>query len=200
MRNKKMIHNDPALLAELASACEIGHLALVTPKGEPRSIALNFAISGHAVIFHGALTGEKYEAIAAGGTMGFTIARPYSVIPSYWIGPKYASTATHYFKSVEIRGQCSIITDTREKIAGLQALMDKYQPEGGYDAIDPQDPAYASALDHVGVFSLSIDSWTGKRKFGQGKPEKMLHDFIDQLRMRGGPMDKETAEEIRKDL
>ncbi len=195
MRRQKNASNDPALLAELASACEIGHLALVTPTGVPRSIALNFALRDNAIIFHGAQAGEKYDAISAGGPMGFTMARPYSVIPSYWISPKYASSTTHYFKSVEIRGECRIISGMQEKIAGLEALMEKYQPERGYEAISAEVPAYAKALEHVGVFRLDIKSWTGKVSFGQGKPEKLLLGFIDQLRMRGEGMDDELRDQ-----
>ncbi len=200
MRRKASICNDPALLDELAAKCEIGHLALITPNGVPRSIALNFALCGQSVIFHGALAGEKYQAIAAGVTVGFTIALPYSLIPSYWISPQYASTATQYFKSVEIRGRCSIVTDTKEKIAGLEALMNKYQPDGGYDPIDCNEPTYASALEKVGVFQIEIESWTGKKTFGQGKSENILEHFIDQLLTRGGAMDEETAQEIRLNL
>jgi len=198
MKNNNAIYNDTAILSELAETCEIGHLAIITPGGVPRSIALNFALRGNTIIFHGALTGEKFDAMVAGGPVGFTIARPYSVIPSHWITPRFAGTATHYFKSVEICGECHIVTDQQEKIAGLVALMEKYQPEGKYDVIDSDDPKYATALENVGVFRLNIESWTSKRKFGQGKPKKIQATIIDQLRMRAKVMDEETANEIGK--
>ena len=78
--------------------------------------------------------------------------------------------------------------------------MEKQQPEGKYDPIDPAVPSYAKALENVGVFRIVPDSWTGKVKFGQNEPEKLRRVFVEKLRERGGPMDEETAREIERGL
>jgi nitroimidazol reductase NimA-like FMN-containing flavoprotein (pyridoxamine 5'-phosphate oxidase superfamily) len=196
MRRRELATDDPALFAEVARHCEVGYLTLVTADGFPRTIALNFGVVDETVYFHGALEGEKYELIRAAPRAGFTMARVYSFIPSYWSAPRYACPATQFFKSVEIKGACEEVVDPAGKAAGLMALMEKQQPEGGYDPIDPAVAPYTKALEHVGVFRVVPDSWTGKVKFGQNEPEKLRRIFVEKLRERGGPMDEETAREI----
>ena len=76
--------------------------------------------------------------------------------------------------------------------------MVKHQPEGNYDTIDPAVPQYRKALEHVGVFAVRCDSWTGKVKFGQNEPEKLRRIFVQKLRERNRAMDEATAREIEK--
>lgn len=196
MRRTELESADRELFRELADSCEVGYLALVTAAGYPRSIALNFAAVAETIYFHGALAGEKFDLIAASPRAGFSIVQPYSFIPSHWSAPRYACPATHFFKSVEIKGICAAVDDPAEKARGLGALMDKHQPEGGFEPIDPALPHYAKALENVGVFRVTPDSWTGKIKFGQNEPEKLRRIFVEKLRERGGPMDEATAREI----
>jgi len=200
VRRSELESDDRALFAELADTCEVGFLSLVTASGYPRAIALNFAAIGETIYFHGALEGEKFELILATPRVGFTIVKAYSYIPSTWSAPRYACPATQFFKSIEIKGTCSVVDDPAEKGRGLGALMAKHQPEGGFDPIDPGVPVYAKALEGVGVFRVVPDSWTGKVKFGQNEPEKLRRIFVEKLRERGGIMDEETAREIEQGL
>lgn len=196
MRRTELESADRDLFRDLADTCEVGYLSLVTAEGYPRGVALNFAAVGETIYFHGALEGEKFELIQSAPHAGFTIVKAYSFIPSTWSAPRYACPATHFFKSIEIKGVCCSVEDSAEKALGLGALMDKHQPEGGFDPIDPDVPIYAKALAGVGVFRVVPDSWTGKVKFGQNEPEKLRRIFVEKLRERGGPMDEETAREI----
>ncbi len=200
MRRTELESADVGLFRDLAATCEVGYLSLVTAEGFPRAIALNFAAVGETIYFHGALEGEKFELIQAAPRAGFSIVKPYSFIPSTWSAPRYACPATQFFKSIEIKGICSEVEDPAERALGLSALMDKHQPEGGFDPIDPAVPIYAKALAGVGVFRVVPDSWSGKVKFGQNEPEKLRRIFVEKLRERGGPMDEETAREIEKTL
>ena len=200
MRRTELESADVGLFRDLAATCEVGYLSLVTAEGFPRAIALNFAAVGETIYFHGALEGEKFELIQAAPRAGFSIVKPYSFIPSTWSAPRYACPATQFFKSIEIKGICSEVEDPAEKALGLSALMDKHQPEGGFDPIDPAVPIYAKALAGVGVFRVVPNSWSGKVKFGQNEPEKLRRIFVEKLRERGGPMDEETAREIEKTL
>ena len=200
MRRSELESSDRVLFAELAATCEVGYISLVTAAGYPRAIALNFAAIGETIYFHGALEGEKFDLIQTTPRVGFTIVKAYSYIPSTWSAPRYACPATQFFKSIEIKGTCSAVDDPAEKARGLGALMDKHQPEGGFDPIDPSVPVYAKALESVGVFRVVADSWTGKVKFGQNEPEKLRRIFVEKLRERGGVMDEETAREIESEL
>jgi hypothetical protein len=99
-----------------------------------------------------------------------------------------------YFKSVLIRGTASIMDDLEEKAKVLTALMEKLQPEGGYDPIDPADPAYVPRIHGVAVVAITPDSITAKFKFGQNLPETRARHIRGRLAERNEPLDAETAE------
>lgn len=202
MRRRELASADLALFAEVAARAEIGHFVIVTPDGWPRAVAVNFCAVGQRIYFHGALAGEKHDAVAVpgGARAGFTMNLPHSMIPSYWTAPGFACPATHFFKSVEIKGRCTLVDDAAEKAVALQALMEKYQPEGGFDPIDPAESRYAKALKNVGVYRIDADSWSGKVKFGQNEPARLRRRFVEELRKRGLPVDLATADEIEKTL
>jgi nitroimidazol reductase NimA-like FMN-containing flavoprotein (pyridoxamine 5'-phosphate oxidase superfamily) len=201
VRRRELASADEALFAEVAARAEIGHFVIVTPEGWPRAVAVNFCAVAGRIYFHGALAGEKHDAVAAGGVrVGFTMNLPHSMIPSDWTAPGHACPATHFFKSVEIKGRCSLVADRAEKAVALQALMEKYQPEGGFDPVDPAQSRYAKALDGVGVFRIDPETWSGKVKFGQNEPARLRRRFVAELRRRGRPVDLATAAEIEKTL
>ena len=115
MRRTELESADLDLFRDLADTCEVGYLSLVTDAGYPRAVALNFAAVGETIYFHGALEGEKFELIQAAPRAGFTIVKAYSFIPSTWSAPRYACPATHFFKSIEIKGVCSPVDDPAGK-------------------------------------------------------------------------------------
>ena len=198
MRRHELESHDPELFAELARRCEIGYLAVVTADGTPRAVPLNFAAVEQAVYFHGAPAGEKFELLRAGPRVSFLMALPYSILPSHWMAKDYACPATHYFKSVDARGTCAPCDDVVERARGLQALMEKYQPEGRFKPITADDPIYANALRTVSLFRLAVETWSGKVKFGVNETESVRRAMIERLRERGEPRDLETAREIEK--
>jgi nitroimidazol reductase NimA-like FMN-containing flavoprotein (pyridoxamine 5'-phosphate oxidase superfamily) len=200
MRRRELAADDPALFAEVARDCMVGYLTLVASGGAPRSVALNFAVLAGDIVFHGALAGEKHDLLCAAPAAGFTMVKEYSFIPSDWTAPESACPATHFFKSVEVRGRGEVIADDAVKAAALQALMEKYQPGGGYRPIAPDAPLYRGALRGVGVFRVRTESWTGKVKFGQNEPERLRRIFVARLRERGAPVDLATADEIEATL
>lgn len=200
MRRGELESRDNVLFDEVARDCMVGFLTLVTPEGQPRSIALNFAALDRDIVFHGALAGEKFMLMQAGPRAGFTMVKEYSFIPSYWSAPEHACPATHFFKSVEIAGRAVVVEDPAYKARALQALMEKMQPEGAYVPLDHTLPMYRGALQKVGVFRVVNEGWTGKAKFGQNEPARLRRVFIEKLRERGAPLDLLTAAEIEKTL
>jgi len=185
-----------ATFLQIAAEASVGHLGIITPDGYPRVVPVNFVAVGETIYFHGAIRGEKFLAFHDRPKVTLSIDIPYALVPSYWRSEKYACPATQYFKSALVKGRGVIVEDADEKARALQALMEKHQPEGGYETIDPAVPHYAKALEHVGVYRVRCDSWSGKIKFGQDEPEKLQRTFIEKLRERGGPMDEATALEI----
>ena len=200
MRRKELAVHGPEFFAEIARDCRVGHLALAIPGVGPRSIAVDFAAIEQDIYFHGALAGEKYTAICDGPPAGFTMVKELSFIPSRWLSARHACPATHLFKSVEIRGRCRVVAEAGTKARALQALMDKYQPEGGFTPVDPELDLYRGSLANVGVFRIETDTWTGKAKLAQNETEAIRRRIIDGLRERGEELDLLTAAEISATL
>lgn len=185
---------------EVLDQAEIGSLGIIVADGSPRVIPVNFArVSMDGMIgFHCAMEGEKWEAFQSEPFVTFSAIIPHAIIPSYWTTNTHASGATHYFKSVQINGQLKVVTQPTEKAYILQALMEKYQPEGQYLPVAAEEPMYVKSLKETGVIEIRPERVTAKMKFGQNLPEHTRLKLIELLNERGRPIDLATAEEIRK--
>ena len=160
---------DLELLSELSRSNQIGHLAIVSRDGYPRTMQVNFVLVGDRIYFHGAPDGEKAEALARGDRVTFCVYTALAATPSYWRSANYACPASQYFRTALVRGRGGIVRDPREKTAALQALMEKHQPEGGFERIDT------------------------RVKLGQNLSEATRRTVIEKLVKRDGPGDAETA-------
>jgi predicted FMN-binding regulatory protein PaiB len=78
--------------------------------------------------------------------------------------------------------------------------MQKYQPEGRFKKVTPQDPLYSKVLSATGVFGLVAEEVVGKFKFAQNKSEADRKKIAAKLKERGTPADLLFAEEILKTL
>ncbi|MBI5179446.1 MAG: pyridoxamine 5'-phosphate oxidase family protein [Nitrospinae bacterium] len=183
------------------STAPVGQVGIVDAQGYPRVAPLNFVWHGGKVYFHGAMAGEKFSYFKnAECKVAFSADLPYSSIPSYWIAEKYACPATIFFKSVHIKGKGSVVEDAREKAEALQKLMEKYQPEGGFAPITPDDPLYQKPLAETAVFRIDPEQTEVKSKFAQNRPAEVRRALIAKLEERDRGMDRATADEIRKTL
>ncbi len=121
-------------------------------------------------------------------------------IPSHFTAEENAAAATVAFQSVQVRGRCRTIEDPEEKCAILNQLMHKYQPEGRYKKISPEDPLYRKVLSSTGVYALVVEGITGKFKLLQNKSEADRRKIVAKLQGRGTPADLTMAQEILKNL
>lgn len=170
-----------------------GHLAFVRPDGTPGLVALNFVRVGEALYFHGAMEGEKVAALEREPRVTFMVDDDYSLVPSYFRGPELACPATQYYKAAVIHGVAAFVEGREEKAAGLQWLMEKLQPEGGYRPITATDPMYRKSLATTAVIRLEIQQLTAKFKFGQNLPKRTRGKVARQLTSRAGGRDVETV-------
>ncbi|HEY7506178.1 MAG TPA: pyridoxamine 5'-phosphate oxidase family protein, partial [Nitrososphaera sp.] len=91
-----------------------------------------------------------------------------------------ASQADTLYISVVIKGRASIVEDNKEKALALNALMEKYQKEGRYEALDPD----MTSVHEVAVIKVVPTDMRGKYKIGQhwARPYrlKMAQNIIDR--------------------
>jgi len=199
MRRKEFEVKDRELLEEVLQTAEIGHLAFNGPDGWPRITPLNFIYDGR-ILWHGAVAGERFECLKKDPRATFVAVSVQVYIPSHFASEENATAATAAFKSVAIRGRCRPIEDPEEKCSVLNRLMHKYQPEGRFRKIMPDDPLYSKVLLATGIYLLQIEEIAGKFKFVQNKSEEDRRKIIARLRERGTPTDMVVANEILKTL
>ncbi len=177
--------NDSGL--ELLAKAETIHLATTTTEGQPVLRALHAVLVDGVLAFHGAKAGEK--ALCLGRTSVASAHRVLANVPSYFIDPERACPATTYYQSVQVKGQLVEVEDLDKKANVIAALMEKYQPEGGYADIDSASPLYENALRGLLVYGIRIESITAKQNLGQHRNGDEARLVLEGLWQRGLPED-----------
>ncbi len=199
MRRKEFEVTDQTRMEEVLRSAEIGTLAVNGPDGWPRVTALNFAYDGR-ILWHGAVAGERFECLKQDPRASFFAVSMQSYLPSHFLLEDNATGSSVAFKSVAVRGRCQFIEDPEEKCSVLNLLMEKYQPEGRYRRLTPEDERYKKVLRATGVFALVPETMTGKFKFAQQKSEEDRRRIAEKLRERGTASDLRVAEEMIKTI
>jgi len=199
MRRKEFEVVDKSRIEEVLMRAEIGHLAFNGPDGWPRGTALNYAYDGR-IVWHGAVAGERFECLKQDPRATFLAVSLQTYLPSHFLSEENATGSSVAFKSVAVRGRCRFVEDPEEKCVALNLLMEKYQPEGRYKKITPEDEMYKKVLRATGVFALIPEAMTGKFKLAQQKSEDDRRQLAAKLRERGAPSGLLVAAEMMRTL
>ena len=152
MRKAKYEITDRGRIEALLASCPVGRLGTVGADGAPTVKPLNFAYDDGKIYFHGAREGEKIEDIRRDPRVCFEIDVALGYVPARQQGCQ----ATYRYESVIVRGTARIIERHEERLAALDALMRKYQPEGDYGAYVDEKLALTR------VVCIDIKEMTGK--------------------------------------
>jgi nitroimidazol reductase NimA-like FMN-containing flavoprotein (pyridoxamine 5'-phosphate oxidase superfamily)/ribosomal protein S18 acetylase RimI-like enzyme len=188
MRRDEFVENRQELIEEILDQVQTGHLALTDEHGWPVVKTMHFARLSGRVVFHGALAGERAERVGAQAC--FAADRLLANLPSYWRSPDLPCQASAFYVSVMAKGTLFAIEEPEEKARALQALMEKYQPEGGYERLTAGARA---ALASVLVLGLDLAGAEGKLKVGQNLTPTVRRHLYGKLLERGLPGDREAA-------
>ena len=175
---------------EFLSSQQTGRIASIDDNGFPQIIPMNFVFINDAVYMHSHIRGEKLDNIKRNQKVGFEVDKSLEFLPSYFSDPTDASLADTLYISVVIKGNASIVSDKEEKTNALNGLMEKYQPEGGYEPISPD----MDVLKGVEVIKVVPKSLKGKYKIGQNMDMKSRVDLAKQIFERNTPTAKETLD------
>ena len=200
VRRPETVTTEQAEIEGILMNAEVGSLGIVTEEGSPRVVPVNYVSEGSTVYFHGAMKGEKYEALRREPRVTFSVYIPLSVIPSYWLAEENALGATHFFKSVQIDGRAQLVEDAGEKARALQSLMEKYQPEGKFKQVTVDEPLYQAVLGKTLIVMIEPDRVSARLKLGQNYTETTRRRLIKLLDERAEGPDIETAAEMRRTL
>jgi len=141
----------------------VGRICSIDKDGYPQIIPMNFVFLNDAVYMHSHTRGEKLDNIRSNCKVGFEVDREVEFLPSYFTHPTDASQSDTLYISVVIKGIGAIIEDRQEKTLALNGLMEKYQPEGGYEKLTPD----MEVVDEVAIIKVVPNTMHGKYKIGQ---------------------------------
>lgn len=191
MRRSEFQIEDTAAITSFLNDCEYGVISLIS-SGKPYGVTVNFAYKEGKIYFHGSLEGRKAEAIEADARCSFTAVKPYAYIPSYFSDTRSACPATQFFASVTAEGYVIRLDAMDQKAFGLSALMEKMQPEGGYEPIDAANPIHTKMLEKTGVYAIESDRITFKVKAGQNLSKERYDALTKHMQARDTASDHET--------
>ena len=174
----------------------VGRISTVDEDGFPQIIPMNFVFIDDAIYMHSHPRGEKIQNLLQNDKVGFEVDRELEFLPSYFEDPKNASLADTLYISIVIKGIASIVKDREEKTMALNGLMEKYQPEGGYDPITSD----MRVLDGVAIIKVVPKILTGKYKIGQHISPLDRLSLAQKILKRNSPTSKETIRIMGFDL
>ncbi len=175
-------------IIEFLNQQETGRVCSVDKDGYPQIIPMNFVYTNDAIYMHSHPRGEKLENIKKNPKVGFEVDQSLEFLPSYFTSPTDASQADTLYISVVIKGNASIVSDRNEKTMALNALMQKYQPEGGYEPISPE----MGVVDEVAIIRVKPSTMKGKYKIGQHLDQRTRLNLAKKILERNSATSKNT--------
>jgi uncharacterized protein len=158
----------------------VGRIASLDENGYPQVIPMNFVYHKGVIYMHSHPFGEKLDNIRRNPNVGFEVDQHICFLPSYYFHISDASQADTLYISVVIKGKAEIVQRNEEKALALNALMEKYQKEGRYEALDANMPS----VHEVAIIKVIPRDMRGKYKIGQhwARPYrlKMARNIIER--------------------
>ena len=186
----------PQKIAEFLNAEHVGRVASVDKDGFPQIIPMNFAYINGVIYMHSHTRGEKLDNIKANPKVGFEVDREVEFLPSYFSSPTDASQADTFYISVVIKGDGIIVNDKKEKTLALNALMEKYQPEGGYEKLTPQ----MDVIDEVAIIKVIPRTIRGKYKIGQNLDKTTRTEIARKILQKNSSTARQTLKTMGFDI
>ena len=177
-------------IIEFLNRQSTGRVCSIDKDGYPQIIPMNFVYARDAIYMHSHTKGEKIDNITRNRKVGFEVDQSLEFLPSYFSSPTDASQADTLYISVVVKGHGNIVTERDEKAFALNALMEKYQPEGRYEPIR-QD---MRVVDEVAIIRVVPQSMRGKYKIGQHLDRKTRLELARLILERDSPTAKNTVD------
>jgi len=152
---KKEIREKPTIEGLLVQ-CAVGRLGTIGRGGSPVVKPLNFVYHEGRIYFHSAREGEKIEDIRRDERVCFEVDLPLAFARAEGSPCK----ADYRYQSVICTGRARLVEEREEKLVALKALMEKYQPEGGYGEF-PEEKVALTAVVRIDILTM-----TGKQDLG----------------------------------
>lgn len=183
-------------IAQFLNEEHVGRIASLDGDGFPQIIPMNFAFLNGVIYMHSHTRGEKLDNIKTNPKVGFEVDREVEFLPSYFSSPTDASQADTLYISVVIKGDGVIINDKEEKTLALNALMEKYQPEGRYEKLTPE----MHVVDEVAIIKVIPKTMRGKYKIGQHMDKTTRTEIARKILEKNSPTARQTVQIMGFDI
>ncbi len=154
MRRQERAVTDTAEIDELIKRCDCCRLG-ITNGTEVYVVPLSFGYirdgKQHALYFHCAGEGRKLDMIAENARVGFEMDVLHGLVTA-----KSACGYSCYYESVIGSGSISVLSDEKEKLTGMAAVMRHYTGREDWHFDE-------AALRHTTILRLDIDWLSAKR-------------------------------------
>lgn len=156
MRRRDRELGDKETILAILEQAPVGRMATVNRKGFPVIKPVNFLYWDGKIYLHSSTKGEKISDIRRGSPVCFEVDEPIAYVAA--MGPVCRST--YYYRSIIVKGNAAMVSRLDKKLGILKRLMEKYQPEGGYQGVTKE------ILKRTAVIEISIREITGKEHLG----------------------------------
>src|SRR4029077_9896197 len=180
----------------LVQSQELARLVTVGDDAMPHVGLYPFVYDGKTVDLHLVRSDEQIQDLKARPRCVLEVDEVLAVIPSYWVHSEYAGAGTACHGTVIFECEARVEEDPEAVAAQQQRLLARYQPEGGFRPLDPNNPLYRGAMAQLAAVTLQINRWRAKFKLGQNRPVEARRQVIAELRKRGRPNDGRAADAL----
>jgi nitroimidazol reductase NimA-like FMN-containing flavoprotein (pyridoxamine 5'-phosphate oxidase superfamily)/ribosomal protein S18 acetylase RimI-like enzyme len=162
-------------------------VAAASADGQPVLRTLSAVVVDGALCFHGGDDGEKLGLV--GRRALASCEEVVAQVSSTWIHPELACPASTYYLSAFAEGTVRRVDDLEHKARVLNALMERFQPEGGHVPIAVADRRYTRVLEQLLVAELVPERLSAKHKLGQHRSKAQIEAVLAGLWQRGASGD-----------
>jgi predicted FMN-binding regulatory protein PaiB len=184
------------MIQQFVTEQQLGRLITASSSGQPHIGLYPFQFLGSTIEMHLNRQDEQLADLRANPKCAFEVDEMLGTIPSYWIHPSNAAFATAYYRVVIFECDSAISEDPQTIAEQQQRLMQHYQPDGGYEALNAQHAMYQGSLNMIAAMTLTIRECKVKWKLAQNRDRETRLKIIQQLRDRGQATDLRAAEAL----
>ena len=188
----------------MGTTAPFGHLIVnnANPAHAPLAIPTHAVLDGEQLLVHLARPNPVWPHLETAQEVRFSVIGDYAYIPSTWRakagGPDEDGVPTSYYTTVQFVCRPAIVDSPEDKVALLRTQFAHIQPEGGYAAVEPDEPPYGRMLPGIRGLRLQILEVLAKFKYDDHNPIDHRVRVSTALEERGGLHDAGAAAQQRR--
>jgi len=196
MRFQPMYAPPPRAVDEFVRERTSCRVVTLAADGQPRCGLYNHVRDDGTFVLHLSRLDEQLEDLRLRPRALAIFDETPALVASHWVDETYGGAATAYFRWAEFDCRVEVTEEPEALRAALQKMLDRYQPEGKYAALDPASDVYRASFASLALVRLIPTASRAKWKLGQNRSAEIRRRVAFQLRERARPEDLILAREV----